>query len=159
MLATYATSLDHITIAVRELKEAVHFYTKVLGFEVRKLRRRDGHSMASAVLSAGPLSVVLVEGSTPESQISRFIGEFGPGVHHLTVGVSNLVGLAEELDAAGMAFEYPVIHIPGLRLLTTSRHSCSGMRFEFIERAGDSTPGASLRPGVTLGPWQRRRCL
>ena len=34
---TYATSLDHITIAVRELKEAVHFYTKVLGFEVRKL--------------------------------------------------------------------------------------------------------------------------
>jgi methylmalonyl-CoA/ethylmalonyl-CoA epimerase len=156
MPSTYATSLATITIAVHDLREAVHFYTKVLGFELTK--RRCGNGTRSAVLSAGPLSVVLVEGTDPESYFSRFISEFGPGVEHLTVGVYSLAGLAEALKAAGMTFN-PVIHSPGLRLLFTSRHACSGMRFELIERTGDGPHGASMRQVVTQGPWQRRHGL
>ena len=50
---------DHITIAVRDLKETVRFYTEVLGFEVKRRRKRDQGS--SAILAVGPLKVVLVE--------------------------------------------------------------------------------------------------
>lgn len=146
-LSKYATSIDHVAIAVRDLEESIRFYTEVLGFELKERRRTEGRqtAMISAVLSAGPITVVLLEGTSPDSQVSRFVDHFGPGVQHLAVGVQNLPEMTEELKAAGMEFDTTIINSPGLRQIFSKRDTGSGMMFEFIERMGGDFSDESVQ--------------
>src|SRR5215216_1329081 len=66
-LSQYATSIDHVAVAVRDLEESIRFYSEVLGFELKERRRTEGKAtaMISAVMKAGPITVVLLEGNFP----------------------------------------------------------------------------------------------
>lgn len=147
VLAKYATSIDHVAIAVRDLEESIRFYTDTLGFELKERRRTEGKqtAMISAVLNAGPITVVLLQGTSPESQVSRFVEHFGPGVQHLALGVQDLPKMAEELTAAGLEFDTTVIESPGLRQIFTARDPGSGMMFELIERMGGDFSDQSVQ--------------
>lgn len=137
-LGKHATGIDHVAIAVRDLEESVHLYTNVLGFELVERRRTEGKqtAMVSAVLKAGPVTVVLLQGTSPDSQVSKFVEHFGPGVQHLAIGVEDLPALAEELKREGMEFDTTVIRSPGLLQIFSHRDQGSGMMFELIERKG-----------------------
>jgi 4-hydroxyphenylpyruvate dioxygenase-like putative hemolysin len=147
LLAKYARSIDHVAIAVRDLEESIRFYTDVLGFELKERRRTEGKAtaMVSAVLVAGAVTVVLLEGTTPESQVSRFVEHFGPGVQHIAVGVEDLPQMAADLEAAGLEFDTTVIQSPGLRQIFSARDPGSGMMFEFIERLGGDFSDQSVQ--------------
>ncbi len=146
-LGKYATSVDHVAIAVRDLEESIKLYTEVLGFELKERRRTEGKhtAMVSAVLQAGPVTVVLLQGTSTDSQVSRFVENFGPGVQHVALGVQNLPEMAEELKAAGMEFDTTVIQSPGLRQIFSKRDPGSGMMFEFIERMGGDFSDQSVQ--------------
>ena len=146
-LSKYATSIDHVAIAVRNLEESIRFYTDTLGFELKERRRTEGKqtAMVSAVLKAGPITVVLLEGTSPESQVSRFVEHFGAGVQHLAIGVQNLPAVTEELKAAGLEFDTTIIESPGLRQIFTTRDQGSGMMFELIERMGGDFSDQSVQ--------------
>ncbi|MCB1036843.1 MAG: VOC family protein, partial [Acidobacteria bacterium] len=111
ILAEKALGVDHIAIAVPDLESSIEFYSKVLGFHLKERRETKGRktAMVSAVLEAGPLTFVLVQGTTPESQVSRFIEHYGPGVQHIAIGVSDLPEVAARLKDAGLAFDTTVI--------------------------------------------------
>jgi methylmalonyl-CoA/ethylmalonyl-CoA epimerase len=147
LLAKYARSIDHVAIAVRNLEESIRFYTDVLGFELKERRRTEGKAtaMISAVLKAGSVTVVLLEGTSPDSQVSRFVEHFGPGVQHIAVAVEDLPQMAEDLKAAGMEFDTTVIQSPGLRQIFSTRDPGSGMMFEFIERLGGDFSDQSVQ--------------
>jgi methylmalonyl-CoA/ethylmalonyl-CoA epimerase len=146
-LSKYATSIDHVAIAVPDLEQSILFYTDVLGLELKERRRTEGKqtAMISAVLQAGPITVVLLEGTSPESQVSRFVERFGPGVQHIAIGVQNLPEMTEELKGAGMEFDTTIIESPGLRQIFSKRDSGSGMMFEFIERMGGDFSDQSVQ--------------
>jgi methylmalonyl-CoA/ethylmalonyl-CoA epimerase len=147
LLAKYTRSIDHVAIAVKDLEESIRFYTGVLGFELKERRKTEGKTtaMISAVLVAGPVTIVLLEGTTPESQVSRFVEHFGAGVQHIAIGVEDLPQMAEELKAAGMEFDTTVIQSPGLRQIFSTRDPGSGMMFEFIERLGGDFTDQSVQ--------------
>lgn len=146
-LRKYITSIDHVAIAVHNLEESIRFYVDVLGFELKERRRTEGKltAMISAVLKAGPVTVVLLEGASPESQVSRFVEHFGAGVQHVAFGVENLPEMAAELKAEGMEFDTTVIESPGLRQIFSKRDEGSGMMFEFIERMGGDFSDQSVQ--------------
>jgi methylmalonyl-CoA/ethylmalonyl-CoA epimerase len=146
-LSKYATSIDHVAIAVRNLEESIRFYHEVLGFELKERRRTEGKAtaMISAVMTAGPITVVLLEGTSSESQVSRFVEHFGPGVQHLAIGVENLPEMTDELKAAGMEFDTTIINSPGLRQIFSKRDAGSGLMFEFIERMGGDFSDESVQ--------------
>jgi methylmalonyl-CoA/ethylmalonyl-CoA epimerase len=137
-LSKHAVGIDHVAIAVHDLEESIRFYTNVLGFELTERRRTEGKqtAMISAVLKAGPVSVVLLQGTSPESQVSKFVEHFGAGVQHIAIGVEDLPTLAEELKREGMEFDTTVIRSPGLLQIFSHRDPGSGMMFELIERKG-----------------------
>ena len=146
-LSKYITSIDHVAIAVHNLEESVKLYTEVLGFELKERRRTEGKqtAMISAVLKAGEITIVLLEGTSPESQVSRFVEHFGAGVQHVAFGVRDLPEMAEELKASGMEFDTNVIQSPGLRQIFSARDKGSGMMFEFIERMGGDFSDQSVQ--------------
>lgn len=134
-LGQKALDIDHIAIAVPDLERSVTFFSTVLGFQVTERRETKGRKsgMVSAVLKAGQITVVLLQGTSPESQVSRYIEHYGPGVQHVAIGVRDLPRLADGLRAAGLDFDTGVIHGAGLLQIFTHRDPGSGMMFEFIE--------------------------
>jgi methylmalonyl-CoA/ethylmalonyl-CoA epimerase len=146
-LGKFATEIDHVAIAVHDLEKSIDFFTKVLGFELKERRKTEGKktAMVSAVLKAGSLTFVLLQGTSPESQVTKFIEHYGPGVQHIAVGVKDLPRAAEELRAAGLAFDTSVIESPGLRQIFTHRDEGSGLMIEFIERQGGDFSDQSVQ--------------
>ena len=134
-LAKKAINVDHIAIAVRDLEESIEFYEKVLGFETVERRETKGKktAMVSAVMKAGPLTFVLLQGTTPESQVSRYVEQYGPGVQHIAIGLENLEEVSETLRANGLEYDTGVIRGSGLLQIFTHRDPGSGMMYELIE--------------------------
>lgn len=136
--ATYR-AIDHIAIAVRELEPAIAFYTEVLGFTlVRRLKivgKRTG--MISAEMEHHGLKFVLCQGTEPESQVSRLIENFGPGVAHIALAVDDIHSSTDRLKAQGMEFDTTIIDGAGLKQIFSKRDPNSGMSFEIIQRTGE----------------------
>ena len=147
LMAKYASTVDHIAIAVKDLEESIVFYNRFLGFEVTERRKTEGkHSaMVSAVMKAGPITVVLLQGTTPDSQVTRYVEHYGPGVQHIAIGVTNLPSLVDELRAAGVEFDTNIIEGGGLRQIFTKRDPGSGMMYEIIERLGGDFSDESVQ--------------
>lgn len=134
-LADKAIAIDHIAIAVEDLERSIDFYTATLGFEVTERRETKGRrtGMVSAVLKAGPITVVLLQGTSPESQVSRYIEHYGPGVQHIAIGIKDLTEVSDRMKAAGADFDTHLIHGNGLLQIFTKRDPGSGMMYELIE--------------------------
>jgi len=131
--------IDHIAIAVRDLDEAIAFYTQKLRFTlIRRLEIKGSRTgMISAEIQSGEIKLVLCQGTDPDSQVSKLVRDYGPGVAHVALSVRNATDAVTSLSNAGMTFDTSVIGGPNLRQAFSSRDINSGMAFEIIERNGE----------------------
>lgn len=132
--------IDHIAIAVRDLDAGIEFFSKVLGFTLNCRRTVQGKrtGMVSAEMEHNNIKFVLCQGTEPESQVSRLISHYGPGVAHIALEVGDAHAAAAELGQQGLDFDTTVITGPGLRQVFSSRDTNTGLSFEFIERSGEA---------------------
>jgi 4-hydroxyphenylpyruvate dioxygenase-like putative hemolysin len=93
--------------------------------------------MLYAVMKAGNATVVLVQGTSPESQVSRFTARFGAGMHHVAFTVTDLDEAVRRVTQAGGVVDTPVVQDSGVRQVFLRRDESSGVRVELIERKGD----------------------
>jgi methylmalonyl-CoA/ethylmalonyl-CoA epimerase len=137
-LQVNAVAIDHIALCVEDLEESVRFYTEKLGFSLVSKMRTDGEStgMLSAVVKAGPVVFVLLQGTTQDSHICRFIEKFGPGVQHVAISVKDLPETASALQANGIGMETEIIEGEGISSIYTTRQPHFGVRLELVERRG-----------------------
>lgn len=128
--------IDHVAIAVHELEEAISFYRDVLGLELMERRETQGKKsgMISAVMSAGHFTIVLLQGSEPESQVSQYVSNYGPGVQHIAFEVDQIEPAVEILKNKGFEFATNIITGNALRQAFSKRDINSGMMIELIER-------------------------
>lgn len=147
LLGKYAKAVDHIAIAVRDLEEGIRFYSEQFGYQLCERRRTEGRTtaMVSAVMKAGPITIVLLQGTSEESQVARYVEHYGPGVQHIAIEVDDLPSVAKELEASGVKFDTSVISSPGLRQIFTHRDENSGMMYELIQRLGGDFSDESVK--------------
>lgn len=145
-LSHHILGLDHVAIAVEDLEQAIDWYASALGFELVERRRTAGEatSMISAVLKAGSAIVVLVQGVEPESQVSRFVQQFGAGVQHVAFAVVDLDAALASVEASGGRSETGVLSDEGIRQTFLRRDPGSGVRVELIERCGGEFSDSSV---------------
>lgn len=136
IVQAHARGLDHVAVAVSDLDASVAHYRDVLCFEqISRLDTRgEATGMRSAVMRLGRSIVVLLEGTEPDSQVSRFVAEHGPGVQHLAIEVDDLVAVVDALRETGASFETPIIEGHCTRQVFTTRDAAVGVRVELIER-------------------------
>lgn len=139
-LAASAMRIDHIAVAVRDLEEAIAIYQDQYGFLLERRVQTEGEftGMVSAVLRAGAVKLVLVQGTSERSQVSKFIDHFGPGIQHVALEVSGIDDVCEKLTDKGVPFLSKVIRGPGLNQLFTLRDKTTNLQLEFIERSGNA---------------------
>lgn len=145
LLATNASHIDHVAIAVEDLEKAVGAL-QIFGFVVTSRLETTGEhtGMLSAVLALGTLTFVLTQGTSPESQVSQFIEHYGPGVTHIAIRVVKLSEIVDQLRGAGVEFATDLVETPGLQQIFTKRDPTSGLMLELIQRDGGQFTPASV---------------
>lgn len=89
--------LDHVGIAVSSISEAAAFYKKSLGLEIFSQEEVPSQKVKVAFLKTGESFLELLESTSPESVIARFIERRGPGLHHVAFEVSKIEKEMERL--------------------------------------------------------------
>ncbi len=137
VFARAAVGIDHVAIAVRDLDAAIAWYGDVLGMQLQERRQISGRvsGMDSAVMTAGGVKFVLVQGDSPESNVSRYIDAYGPGVQHVAIEIPDAQDAIADLRARGADLLTGVINGPGLDQIFTKREPSSGMQLEIIARS------------------------
>jgi methylmalonyl-CoA epimerase len=122
--------IDHLGIAVRSLDAALQFYEQQLGFTVGLRETVEQEKVKVAMLPAGGPRIELLEATTPDSVIARFIETRGEGLHHVAIRVPDLAATVERLKAQGA------------RLLNDPRPGAGGHLYVFVHPS--STGGVLL---------------
>lgn len=95
--------IDHIGIAVTKLDEAVRLYTALTGHAPEHFEEVADQKVRTAFFSTGESNLELLEATSPESPIAKFIEKNGRGgIHHICVAVADIKAKIAELKAAGM---------------------------------------------------------
>jgi methylmalonyl-CoA/ethylmalonyl-CoA epimerase len=93
--------LSHIGIAVENLEEAVKAFSTVMGADPDGSEEIPDQEVKAAIFSAGDSRVELLEGTSPDSPITKFMEKRGPGIHHLAIQVEDLKSELARLKEAG----------------------------------------------------------
>ena len=96
-------SLDHLGIAVKSLESAKKFYQD-LGLHVISEETVEHEKVRIAMLPVGDTRIELLEATTKDSAVGRFIEKRGEGLHHIAIHVNNLSEAVERLRAQGTRF-------------------------------------------------------
>lgn len=131
-------TIDHIALAVHDLDESITFFEKI-GFKLLERRTTTGAKtqMISAVMKTGQVLIVLTQGISKDSQISRYIENYGSGIQHIAFEVESIYKLNEQIKAEDLEFETGIIECEGTSQRFLKRDPNTGMMIEFIERKGE----------------------
>ena len=95
-------TLDHIGIAVGDLSEALAFYRDALGLDVAPPEEVPSQRVRAHFVPVGEAAIELLEPTSPDSPIAKFIAKRGPGVHHVTLRVDDIRETLGRLKARGV---------------------------------------------------------
>jgi len=93
--------IDHVAIAVEDIDEALAMFKKTLGLEASHRDVIAGYGVEVATIRLGPTAIELVQGTTPDSPISKYIEKRGPGIHHIALEVDDVAAELARLKSAG----------------------------------------------------------
>ena len=94
--------IDHLGVAISDLGESLNFFKDALGLELEPPEDVPSQRVRAHFLHAGDATVELVEPTSDDSPIAKFITRRGPGLHHLCLRVDDIVSALAELKAKGV---------------------------------------------------------
>lgn len=115
------TKINHIGIAVKSLDDSIPFYRDNLGMAFAGIEEVAEQKVRVAMLQIGESKIELLEPTSEDSPVARFIEKNGAGIHHIAYEVADIEAAIAKLLAAGarMIDENP-------------RHGAHGTRIAFI---------------------------
>lgn len=130
--------VDHIGIAVRSLDEALPFYIEVLQLEFLGIEEVDSQGVKVAFIKAGETRLELLEPTSEESPIAKFIEKRGEGLHHVALGVDSIQERINQMKEQGirMLQNEPKIGAGGAQVAFMHPKSTGGILYEFCEKKG-----------------------
>jgi methylmalonyl-CoA/ethylmalonyl-CoA epimerase len=126
--------LDHIGIAVRSL-DAAKIY-EALGLTIEHTEVVETQKVKTAFLSVGDSNLELLEPTSPDSTIAKFIEKRGEGIHHICLRVDDIEAHLERLKAQGYRLinEAPVPGAHGCRVAFLHPAAGNGVLIELSEK-------------------------
>ena len=84
------THIEHLGIAVKSIESALPFFEKVLGLECYAIEEVPEQKVKTAFLKVGETKLELLESTSPDGPVGKFIEKKGEGIHHLAFAVEDL---------------------------------------------------------------------
>jgi methylmalonyl-CoA/ethylmalonyl-CoA epimerase len=133
------THIEHIGIAVKNLTEAIRYYEDVLGLTCYATEEVEDQQVKTAFFQVGQTKIELLEATTPESPIAKFIGKRGEGIHHVAFAVPDVQQALAEAERKGVDLidRSPRKGAEGLEIAFLHPKSTGGVLMEFCQKPAD----------------------
>jgi methylmalonyl-CoA/ethylmalonyl-CoA epimerase len=130
------TIIDHIGIAVNSIDESLKFWEGALGVKCTGIETVEDQKVRTAFLPLEESEVELLEATSPDSPIAKFIEKRGEGIHHLAIRVDNLEKALAELKERGARLidECPRKGAGGAMIAFIHPKATGGILLELSER-------------------------
>lgn len=127
-------ALDHLGIAVRSLADAKAIYEK-LGLTLSLEEAVPGENVRVAMVSVGETRLELLEPTSSDSVIAKFLANRGEGLHHISIRVPDLNAVVQKLKSGGTRLVSNEIKIGagGHRYIFLHPSSTAGVLIELVE--------------------------
>jgi methylmalonyl-CoA/ethylmalonyl-CoA epimerase len=120
--------INHVAVVVDDMEKALSFWRDALGMELQGVRDVPAEKSRVAFLPLPGSEVELVQPTTDDSGIAKYLARRGPGMHHICLEVDDIEGMLAQLSAKGV------------RLINeTPRTAADGKKYAFIHP--ESTSG------------------
>ncbi len=140
MTGTSGYKIDHLGIAVRSLAVALEFWQAKLGMKLLSTDVIVHEKVKVAMLEAGESRIELLEPTSKESVVARFLDREGEGLHHVAMCVPDLLAAIERLEAAGARLvNRPQVGAGGHWYVFVHPESAGGVLLELIQDQERST--------------------
>lgn len=127
--------IEHIGIAVKSLDEAIPYYEKLLGSACYAIEEVADQRVRTAFFKIGQTKIELLESTSPEGPVGKFIEKKGEGIHHIAFAVDGLEHALEEAKEQGIRLidEQPRKGAEGLHIAFLHPKSTFGVLTELCE--------------------------
>jgi methylmalonyl-CoA/ethylmalonyl-CoA epimerase len=127
--------IDHIAIVVDNIERALGFWRDTLGLDLDRVENVPEQESKVAFLPIGGCEIELVEPTSIDSGVARFLQKSGPGMHHICLQVETLESTLADLKANGVHLinEAPLEGSGGKRMAFIHPKSAQGVLVELYE--------------------------
>lgn len=94
--------IEHLGIAVDNLEESIKYYEGVLGLKCYAVEEVADQKVKTAFFMVGSTKIELLESTSPDGPIGKFIEKKGPGMHHLAFAVKDTDEALKTAEARGV---------------------------------------------------------
>ena len=129
----HISHIEHLGIAVKNLEEAIPYYENILGLKCYNIEEVTEQKVKTAFFKVGDTKIELLEPTSEESTIAKFIEKRGEGVHHLAFAVGNVADATKEVEDKGIQLidKTPRKGAEGLTIAFLHPKSTQGVLTEF----------------------------
>lgn len=133
--------IEHIGIAVKNLKEANKVYESLLGTAPYKSESVDTEGVTTSFFQCGDSKVELLEATNDDGPIAKFIEKHGEGIHHIAFSVTNIEDEVERLKREGFRVlnEIPKKGADNKKVVFLHPKSSHGVLVELCEEINNSS--------------------
>ena len=127
--------IEHIGIAVKSIEEALNFYEGILGLKCYKIEEVADQKVKTAFLKIGEVKLELLEPTSDDSPVAKFIEKRGEGIHHIAFKSGNIEEDLQLLknDGVRLIDEHPRKGADNMEIAFLHPKSTHGVLFEICQ--------------------------
>lgn len=128
--------IDHIGIATRGIDETAKLWRGALDLDITETEEIAEQKVRVAMLAIGESRIELLEATSDDSPISKFLEKRGPGIHHIAVRVDDIRGALARLKQYGARLidEEPRMGARGCLVAFVHPSSTGGVLLELVQQ-------------------------
>ncbi|MCG3159765.1 MAG: hypothetical protein JMDDDDMK_00785 [Acidobacteria bacterium] len=132
--------IQHLGVAVESIEGALVFWRDALGLELKEVEVVEDQGVRVAMLPIGESRIELLEATSAETPVGKFLAKRGPGIHHLCVEVNDINAKLSELRACGVRLidEQPRVGAGGALVAFVHPSSTGGVLIELTQKGSGS---------------------
>ena len=149
--------IEHIGIAVKSIEESLKYYEGVLGLKCYAIEEVVEQKVKTAFLKIGDIKLELLEATSDESPIAKFIEKRGEGVQHIAFAVNGIEKTLSEVKEKGIRLidEKPRKGAEGLDIAFLHPKSTGGVLTEFCENNNITPDFHYTAPPLCILPYPK----
>ncbi len=127
--------INHIGVAVKQLESSLHVFQELLGMKCSGVEEVKEQNVKVAILPIGESKIELLESTSPEGNIAKYIEKKGEGIHHIAFEVNDLEAILVDLKKKGVQLidQEPRSGAGGARIAFLHPKSTNGILIELCE--------------------------
>ena len=94
--------IEHLGLAVSDLSLSIKLWEALLGVPCYKTEAVETEGVETAFFAVGDSKIELLQGTRPDSAITKFLAKKGEGFHHIAFAVEDIIAETARLQAAGL---------------------------------------------------------